>query len=395
MNSPTLSGGLTPPLTALIVALSAALIAGCAPTRTVASAQSGKATSDRNNLFFIGQDLDAIRDYVDSGCCVAADGATAYVGLYNVLSEELEFGGLGLDEKSDPISLEGSWGAGPVSAYKTATHFDVDHIAIGLFIANNEEPGALAALAAGQHDDKVRQLAKLFAHVRGTVFLRIGYEFDGAWNAGYEDVETYKAAWRRVVDIIRNDNHDNVVFVWQASAAPIDDAIEKKREDIAAWYPGDAYVDWVGLSWFIDGDESQSVDSDYAAPTARALADEVVDFARGRRKPVMIAEAAPQAFDIANLTTSHHSPLWDGAPNTNTRAVTEDELWEAWFAPFFAYVRENDDVIDAIAYINCNWESQPMWGPPYESGYWGDTRVSVNDEIARRWNAAITEWRGQ
>ena len=352
-------------------------------------------TDGSEKLFFIGQDLGAIREYVKSECCIAADGATAYIGLYKVLSEELEFGGIGLNAEGSPIALEGSWGSGPVSAYKTATEFDTDHLAIGLFIANNEEPGALATLVEGKHDDKIRQLTKLFSYVRGNVFLRIGYEFDGAWNSGYEDADTYKAAWRRIVDIIRAEGADNVVFVWQSGAAPIDDAIEKKHEDISDWYPGDNYVDWVGLSWFIEGDEEQTVDSNYSVPTARDLADEVVSFARKRGKPVMIAEASPQAFDIASLTTSHHSPLWDGAPGTETKRLSEDELWNAWFAPFFRYLDENDDVINAIAYINCDWDSQPMWGPPYESGYWGDTRVNTNKEIAQRWNAAIKKWRGE
>ena len=351
-------------------------------------------TTDEN-LFFIGQDLGAIRQYVDSNCCAAANGATAYVGLYKVLSPELEFGGLGLNAAGEPIDLEGSWGSGPVSAYKTATEFDVEHLAIGLFIANNEEPGALSALVEGKHDDKIRHLTKLFQHVRGKVFLRIGYEFDGVWNSGYEDRDIYKSAWRRIVDIIREEGADNVEFVWQGSAAPIDDAIEKAHEDISDWYPGDDYVDWVGLSWFIDGDEAQTVSSDYTPATARVLSDEIVTFARARNKPVMVAEASPQSFDIANLQTSHHSPLWDGAPGTGTRSLTEEELWEAWFAPFFRYLEDNQDVIHAIAYINCNWDAQPMWGPPYESGYWGDTRVNKNDEIASRWNAAIAKWRAE
>ena len=367
----------------------------CAQEQQTADSFEQTEVAKREKLFFIGQDLGAIREYVASQCCIAADGATAYIGLYKVLSEELEFGGLGLDAEGSPIALEGSWGSGPVSAYKTATEFDTDHLAIGLFIANNEEAGALTALVAGEHDDKIRHLTKLFSYVRGTVFLRIGYEFDGAWNSGYEDADTYKAAWRHIVDIIRAEGADNVVFVWQSGAAPIDDAIEKKHEDISDWYPGDNYVDWVGLSWFIEGDEKQSVDFDYSVPTARQLADEVVSFARERGKPVMIAEASPQAFDIASLSTSHHSPLWDGEPGTATKKLSEDALWNAWFAPFFRYLDENDDVINAIAYINCDWDSQAMWGPPYESGYWGDTRVNTNNEIAQRWNAAIKKWRGE
>ncbi|NRA30584.1 MAG: hypothetical protein HRU11_10010 [Parvularculaceae bacterium] len=348
---------------------------------------------EQRNLFFVGQDLGAIRDYVGSDCCAVADGGTAYVGLYNVLSADSDFGGLGLTVDGTPTDLEGSWGSGPVNAHKTATEFGFEHLAIGLFIGNNDEPGALEALVRGEHDDKVEQLAKLFGSVRGQVFLRIGYEFDGAWNTGYENTENYKAAWQRIVGIIRQQGATNVQFVWQSSSAPIDDAIEGKREDISDWYPGDDYVDWMALSWFIDGDEELAVELAHSVPNARTLADEVLAFARAHGKPVMIAEAAPQGFDIDELTTSHHSPLWDGDPNTNTQELSAHELWEAWFAPFFRYVHANDDVIDAIAYISCDWEAQPMWGPPYESGYWGDTRVSANPEIASRWNEAISSWR--
>lgn len=348
-----------------------------------------------DNLFFIGQDLGAIRQYTQSECCVKADGTTAYINLYNVFEENLSFGGTGLDASGEPIEFEGTWGAGPLSAMKSARDFDTEHLAIGLFIANNENPDGLSQLAAGLHDDKILHLIKLFSHVRGKVFLRIGYEFDGAWNQGYEDAETFKAAWRRIVDVMRAEGVENVVTVWQSSAAPIDDAIEQRHEDISVWYPGDDYVDWVGLSWFIDGDEEQTVDIGYDVPTARVLADEVLALAREHGKPVMIAEASPQGYDITARTTAHHSPLWDGEPNTATRQLTEQELWDAWFAPFFAYVQANDDVIDAIAYINCNWDAQPMWGPPYEGGYWGDTRVNQSEVITANWNEAMVRWRGR
>ena len=360
-----------------------------------ATAQKNSGNEAAPNLFFIGQDLDAIRDYSSAECCAAADGATAYIGLYNVLSEEAVFGGLGLGADGKPTELEGSWGAGAVSAYKTAKEFGVKDLAIGLFIAENDHPGALDQLLAGAHDDKVRQLAKLFKHVDGDAYLRIGYEFDGVWNAGQDDRKRYITAWRRIVDLLREEGDQNVYYVWQGSASPIDDVIEKKRENIEDWYPGDDYVDWIGLSWFFDGDEAQSVDADYEAPTGRELADELLAFARARNKPVMVAEAAPQGYDLKNLTSRHHSPIWDGDSGSAPISLTADQIWEAWFSPFFQYVHDNDDVIDAIAYISCNWDEQPMWGPPYESGYWGDTRVTQNETITKRWNAAIDAWRGR
>lgn len=355
---------------------------------------SSPPASEQRNLYFIGQDLDAIRGYFGSECCTAPDGATAYIGLYKVLSHKLEYGGLGLTPDGSPTDLEGSWGAGPVSAYKTATEFGVENLAIGLFIAENERPNALSELIAGEHDDKIRHLARLFEHVPGKVFLRIGYEFDGAWNQGYGNAEVYKNAWRRIVDVLRDETATtNVVFVWHGSAAPIDDLIEQRHEDIEDWYPGDDYVDWVGLSWFLNGNARPAADSAYTPPTPLDLAGELVDFARARGKPVLIAETAPQAYDLAALTKANHIALWDGEAGEDKAPVSPAQIWHDWYQSFFDFVNENDDVIDAIAYINVDWDEQPMWGPPYESGYWGDTRLEANEEIAEKWNEAIEAWR--
>jgi beta-mannanase len=59
---------------------------------------------------------------------------------------------------------------------------------------------------------------------------------------------------------------------------------------LEAWYPGDQYVDWVGLSYFTPQDCNWSA------------VNEVVQFARAHNKPVMICESAPQRYDIGDLT---------------------------------------------------------------------------------------------
>jgi hypothetical protein len=56
-------------------------------------------------------------------------------------------------------------------------------------------------------------------------------------------------------------------------------------------------------------------------------------------------------------------------------------------------MEENRDVINALAYINVHWDSQDMWDAPYESGYWGDSRLQVNPFLAERFNQAIERWR--
>ena len=98
-------------------------------------------------------------------------------------------------------------------------------------------------------------------------------------------------------------------------------------------------------------------------------------------------------MDLNERFTANHSSLWDGDPTSDQQSMTDEEIWDYWFAPLFAYMDDNRDVIHALAYINVDWDSQPMWGPPYANGFWGDTRLETNPELARRFNQAVTAWK--
>lgn len=350
------------------------------------------APAQHEKLLIIGQDLGAIRGYMASDCCPRPDGLTAYVDFYDILKEG-DFGGLGIDASGDDAGFEFDWGAGPVSAYRTATEFGVDGLAIGLSITENEHPGKLQGLVAGEYDDEIRQLARFAALVEGPVYLRIGYEFDGAWNHGYRNVDVYKAAFRHIVDVLRQQGASNIETVWQASAATTDDIIDGGHEDITRFYPGDEYVDWMGFSWFMHPQETLGVSSSYTPVTPLQLAEEVIAYARLRDKPVMIAEASPQAMDLLEGFSANHAIIWDGPPGEDRVDMSDEEIWAYWFAPLFALLEDNRDVVHGLAYINADWDSQPMWGPPYDSGFWGDSRLEVNETIARRFSAAIARWK--
>ena len=345
-------------------------------------------------LLIIGQDLGAIRGYMASDCCPRPDGLTAYVNFYDILKER-SFGGLGINARGKDAGFEFDWGAGPVSAYRTATEFGVDGLAIGLSITEGEHPGKLKGIAAGQYDDEIRQLARFASLIKGPVYLRIGYEFDGAWNQGYWDVDAYKAAFRHIVDVLRKERATNIETVWQAGASTTDDIIDGGHEDITRYYPGDDYVDWMGFSWFMAPHETVEVDAGYRPVTPLQLAEEVLDYARQRGKPVMIAEASPQAMDLRDGFSANHAIIWDGPPGENRIEMSNDELWNHWFAPLFELLEQNRDVIHALAYINADWDSQPMWGPPYNSGFWGDSRLEVNVHIAARFSTAVTDWKAK
>ncbi len=347
---------------------------------------------DGRVLLILGQDLDSVAAYRDSGSFPQPGGVTTYLAFYNLLRDTHPvYGGLGEDPAGKPLAFDVDWGAGRVNAHSSAYAYPGSALVLGLNIAEGSgdavwTPGGLARIGRGDYDDEIRRLAKFCRDVAKPVYLRIGYEFDGAWNRGYENRADYITAWRRIVDGLRAAGAINVASVWQASAAPVDDLIDGRREDIREWYPGDDYVDWMGLSWFLPAARQIG-----AAPTQQELAREVVEFARARGKPVMITEAAPQGYDLEKSTRSAISPLLDGPAGELLAAATPRQIWQQWFTPFFDFVRDNADAVRAVAYINADWDAQPMWAPPYAQGYWGDTRVQSNPAISEYWLREISD----
>jgi len=196
--------------------------------------------------------------------------------------------------------------------------------------------------------------------------MRIGYEFDGEWNA-YEP-EAYVTAWRRIVDIFRGEKVGeqsivpvtNVAFVWHSAVWRT-----FHSHPISAWYPGDNYVDWVAISWFAWSDkEGRNI-----SETARSS---IAAFAKEHHKPIMIAESAPKSY----------------------YAPARSDSWDGWFEPLFAWIHRNN--VKAFSYINQNWDAQPMWHDPSCKNPidWGDTRVQApGSTVLKAWQKTVRERR--
>lgn len=272
---------------------------------------------------FIGQDLGAVgglenykEGYVDA--FGVPDGVTSYTSLPSLAG----------------LEAFANWGAGDVNAkeYVDCEAFKNAEIAIGLYIV-----GQTNAISKGLYDDSIKRLGEFIKNSGRTVYLRIGYEFDGAWN-GY-DPEEYIASFKRIVDVLKSDGVENFETVWQSSG-------NGGAEYLIRWYPGDEYVDWMGYSYF-DGAQAM-------------IGRGILKLAREHEKPVFIAEATPKKDNL----------------NGNAELI-----WKAWYEPFLKHLNKNKDVIGAISYINCNWNVQPMW---FGQG-WGDSRIQVSEYITQKW----------
>jgi Glycosyl hydrolase family 26 len=103
--------------------------------------------------------------------------------------------------------------------------------------------------AAGAHDGHFEAMARtLVAHGQGDAILRLGWEFNGGWfpwNAG-ADPEAFVASWRRAVEAIRRVPGAEFRFDWTANLGT--GTVDPERA-----YPGDAYVDIVGLDVYDQG----------------------------------------------------------------------------------------------------------------------------------------------
>ena len=123
------------------------------------------------------------------------------------------------------------------------------------------------AVAKGTYDPYIRQYARAVRSSGAPVLIRLAHEMNGDWypwgtayvnNNARHNGNTpadYVAMWQRVVRIFRVEGALNASWVWAPNIVyqtPVN-SIERQRADLEDLYPGDEWVDWIGLSVYNDG----------------------------------------------------------------------------------------------------------------------------------------------
>ncbi|MEC5387837.1 glycosyl hydrolase [Uliginosibacterium sp. H3] len=101
----------------------------------------------------------------------------------------------------------------------------------------------LALGASGAYDEYFRTIAtKLVAAGYGDLILRIGWEFNAEWFTwrAAADPTNWVLYWRRIVTAMRSVPGANFRFDWSTAHGT-------RQIDPALVYPGDAYVDIIGM----------------------------------------------------------------------------------------------------------------------------------------------------
>lgn len=110
----------------------------------------------------------------------------------------------------------------------------------------------LRAIVDHRYDRYIRKSAEAAAEWGRPILLRFAQEMNGDWYPWGLGVDgntpaLYRQAWHRVYWIFRNHGADNVEWVW----SPNEDS--GGSHPLAVFYPGDEFVDWVGLDGFCWG----------------------------------------------------------------------------------------------------------------------------------------------
>ncbi len=206
---------------------------------------------------------------------------------------------------------------------------------------NDDGSGQVEGVAAGHFDEQIEAFIKALNATDRRCYVRIGYEFEGAWNAYHPPA--FAASFIKITQAMR-EAELKAATVWcsgggSANFMPWDQLLE--------YYPGDQWVDWWGIDIFSPEEITDS----------RLLA--FLQKAEEHQKPVMIGETTPRYVGTLGGITS----------------------WNAWFKPFFQLVYTNPQ-IKAISYINWDWA---FWSDSlgFQWHDWQDARIQQNDTISK------------
>src|SRR3989338_3279328 len=150
-----------------------------------------------------------------------------------------------------------------------------------------DEAGNLNAISTGYYESYVREFIQAAKDWGKPLFLRFAHEMNGNWYPwdglhNGQDPGKYKQAWIYIYSVREELAADNVYLVWSPNNANMPEA---DWNVLSAYYPGDQYVDWIGMdgyNWgYADWGSFESVFGD-VYQTLAALTD----------KPLMIGEFA-------------------------------------------------------------------------------------------------------
>ncbi len=139
-------------------------------------------------------------------------------------------------------------------------------------------------------DEYLRKFARRAGEFGVPIFLRFASEMNGDWCAYSGDTDLYIEKWR-LVHKVMEEEAPNVAMVWTVFTNP--------QHNILSYYPGDDYVDWVGVNVY----SVLFYNANPETPSQVWDPHELMEFVYenfGERKPIHISEWAAMNYTVAD-----------------------------------------------------------------------------------------------
>ncbi|HEX2318931.1 MAG TPA: glycosyl hydrolase [Streptosporangiaceae bacterium] len=113
-------------------------------------------------------------------------------------------------------------------------------------------------IADGVYDHHLKKYAQEVKDFGCVIILSLGHEMNGWWypwgSHGGTTPAEFIAAWRHIHDVFANQGTRNVIWSWDPTHQYKSPSVGKIATPASEWYPGNDYVDWVGIDGYLNLD---------------------------------------------------------------------------------------------------------------------------------------------
>ncbi|TDU06135.1 glycosyl hydrolase family 26 [Streptomyces sp. 846.5] len=218
------------------------------------------------------------------------------------------------NQKFNPYAITAAYDNGtiPVMTWEPWAGGTQNPAGGGVILQSNVKQPAykLSNIYDGKFDAYITSVAQQIAAAQWPIVIRFAHEMNGAWYPWSEKVNgnaagDYVKAWRHVHDVFAKAGATNVIWVWSPNIIrPVPNTA------LAPLYPGDAYVDWIGMTGYGVQENTPAITFNPTLAQLRKIS----------KKPIMIMETGAQP----------------------------DKHQASWVSAFFPWLKANPDVIGFI-----------------------------------------------
>jgi mannan endo-1,4-beta-mannosidase len=187
-------------------------------------------------------------------------------------------------------------------------------------LAGDQPAYSLSHIINGDYDGYIRSWAMGVKSLPYTIAVRFAHEMNGNWYpwgvfTNGNSAGEYVRAWRHVHEIFTRIGAKNVIWVWSPNI------VWTNSPNLKKLYPGNSYVDWIGLSGYYGTPGMLSY-----KPFNATFSQTIAQLRRFTNKPLVITETG--ATNVNGLMAHWITQMFEQLP------AHKDIIGIIWFEAF-------------------------------------------------------------